>query len=142
MENKKQGNHPKKQYPTPPYPAQEQVYPGLESAMKPHPYFGKGTYNSSDKLRDKVAIINFTRGLSQEVIQKGIRVNAVAPGPVWTPLILSTLGKKSTPEFGKNTVFGRPAQPIELAPIYVFLASDEASYITGQTYGATGYSMP
>ena len=90
----------------------------------------------------KAAIINFTRGLAQEAIQKGIRVNAVAPGPVWTPLIPATMGKSSTKNFGKNSLFGRTAQPVELAPLYVFLASDEASFVTAQTYGATGAGMP
>ena len=69
-------------------------------------------------------------------------MNAVAPGPVWTPLIPSTLSKDRVKEFGSQTVFGRAAQPAELAPIYVFLASDEASYITGEVYGATGGQMP
>lgn len=90
----------------------------------------------------KAAIINFTRGFAKEAIKKGIRVNAVAPGPVWTPLIPATLGKSSTPEFGKKSLFGRTAQPIELAPIFVFLASQDASFVTGQTYGATGAGMP
>lgn len=86
----------------------------------------------------KGAIQNFTANLSQILLQagKGIRVNAVAPGPIWTPLIPSTLPDHE--EFGKNTPMGRPGQPAEVAPAYVFLASDEASYISGATLPVTG----
>eukprot|EP01013_Petalomonas_cantuscygni_P018526 TRINITY_DN35978_c0_g1_i1.p1 TRINITY_DN35978_c0_g1~~TRINITY_DN35978_c0_g1_i1.p1 ORF type:complete len:307 (+),score=44.85 TRINITY_DN35978_c0_g1_i1:39-923(+) len=86
----------------------------------------------------KAAITNFTMGLAADVADRGIRVNAVAPGPVWTPLIPSTMKHEKVPEFGKNTLLKRPAQPRELAPIYVLLASDEGSYITGMIYGCTG----
>jgi NAD(P)-dependent dehydrogenase (short-subunit alcohol dehydrogenase family) len=86
----------------------------------------------------KGAIVTFTKGLAQDAIKRGIRVNAVAPGPVWTPLIVSTIPPEQAKEFGKDTVFERPAQPIELAPLYVFLASDESRYITGEVLGATG----
>ncbi|MFC5408335.1 SDR family oxidoreductase [Larkinella bovis] len=86
----------------------------------------------------KAAIANFTKALAKEAIEKGIRVNAVAPGPVWTPLIPSTLPPEKTQEFGADSLLGRAAQPVELAPIYVLLASQEASYITGMIYGATG----
>jgi NAD(P)-dependent dehydrogenase (short-subunit alcohol dehydrogenase family) len=68
----------------------------------------------------------------------GIRVNAVAPGPVWTPLIPSTMSAEKASQFGTNTPLGRPAQPAELAPAYVFLASDAASYITGAVLPVTG----
>ena len=84
----------------------------------------------------KAAIANFTKGLSQELGGRGIRVNAVAPGPVWTPLIPASHLK--TERFGENTALGRAAQPAEMAPIYVLLASDESSYVTGMIYGATG----
>lgn len=86
----------------------------------------------------KGAIQNFTANLAQLFLQqeKGIRVNAVAPGPVWTPLIPSTM--PNADKFGQNTPMGRPAQPAEMAPIYVFLASDESSYISGATIPATG----
>jgi NAD(P)-dependent dehydrogenase (short-subunit alcohol dehydrogenase family) len=84
----------------------------------------------------KAAIANFTKGLSQELAERGIRVNAVAPGPVWTPLIPGS--KMDTENFGKNTPLKRPAQPVEMAPIYVLLASTESSYVTGMIYGATG----
>lgn len=86
----------------------------------------------------KAAIANFTKALAKEAIEKGIRVNAVAPGPVWTPLIPSTMPEDKTETFGQDTLFGRAAQPIELAPIYVLLASQEGSFITGEIYGATG----
>lgn len=86
----------------------------------------------------KGAIVTFTEGLAQMVAQQGIRVNAVAPGPVWTPLIPSGMPEQSVPEFGKSTPLGRPAQPAELAPVYVLLASDQASYISGEVYGVTG----
>ena len=90
----------------------------------------------------KAAIVNFTKGLSQLVMKQGIRVNAVAPGPVWTPLIPATMPDEKVQSFGKDTDFERPAQPAELAPLYVFLASKDASYVTGETYGAVGGSMP
>lgn len=86
----------------------------------------------------KAAIANFTIALAQEAIDQGVRVNAVAPGPVWTPLIPSTMPADKVATFGENTLFGRPAQPSELAPLYVFLASEDASYISGEIYGITG----
>ena len=86
----------------------------------------------------KAAIVNFTKGLAQEAIKSGVRVNAVAPGPVWTPLIPSTMPPEQVKTFGKDTLLERPAQPSELAPVYVLLASQEASYITGMIYGVTG----
>ena len=90
----------------------------------------------------KAAIVSFTRSLASLAIKQGVRVNAVAPGPVWTPLIPSTMPKEKVKQFGSQTVFGRAAQPAELAPIFVFLASDQASYVTGEVYGATGGQMP
>ncbi|RON54199.1 glucose 1-dehydrogenase [Pseudomonas frederiksbergensis] len=86
----------------------------------------------------KGAIANFTGGLAQLLGPKGIRVNSVAPGPIWTPLIVSTMTDEEVQNFGGETPLGRPGQPVEVAPIYVLLASDEASYITGQRYGVTG----
>lgn len=86
----------------------------------------------------KAAIANLTVSLAKEAMGGGVRVNAVAPGPVWTPLIPSTLPQQKVKQFGANTLFGRPAQPAELAPLYVFLASPEASYVTAEVYGATG----
>lgn len=86
----------------------------------------------------KAAIANFTLSFAKEAIEHGVRVNAVAPGPVWTPLIPSTMPEEKVKKFGANTLLGRPAQPAELAPLYVFLASADASYITGEIYGVTG----
>ena len=88
----------------------------------------------------KGAIITFTKGLAQDpgVLERGLRVNAVAPGPIWTPLIPSTMPAEKAAKFGENTPLGRAGQPAELAPIYVFLASQESSYITGEVVGVTG----
>ncbi|MCX4217163.1 SDR family oxidoreductase [Pseudomonas sp. MCal1] len=86
----------------------------------------------------KGAIANFTGGLAQILGPREIRVNCVAPGPIWTPLIVSTMPDEEVQNFGEQTPLGRPGQPVEVAPIYVLLASDEASYITGQRYGVTG----
>ena len=95
-----------------------------------------------DYASTKCAIVGFTKGLSKLAIEKGVRVNAVAPGPVWTPLIPSTMPPDKVKEFGKSSAFKRPAQPAELAPLYVWLASPQASYVTGEVYGATGGRMP
>ncbi len=89
----------------------------------------------------KGAIVTFTKALSSLAIKQGIRVNAVAPGPVWTPLIPSTMPEEKVKEFGKNSPMERPAQPAELAPIYVFLCSDESRYITGGIFDLTGGRM-
>jgi len=86
----------------------------------------------------KGAIVNFTKGLAQEAIQQGVRVNSVAPGPVWTPLIPSTMPPEEVSQFGQQSPMQRPAQPAELAPVYVFLASQESSYVNGETLGVTG----
>ena len=86
----------------------------------------------------KGAIANFTKALAEQAMESGIRVNAVAPGPVWTPLIPSTMPEDQVKTFGQQTLLKRPAQPAELAPLYAFLASQEASYITGMIYGITG----
>jgi len=86
----------------------------------------------------KGAIANFTAGLAQLLAERGIRVNCVAPGPIWTPLIPSTMAEKSVEKFGENTPLGRPGQPAELAPAYVLLASDDGSYMTGAMIPVTG----
>ncbi|MFE9928627.1 SDR family oxidoreductase [Streptomyces sp. NPDC005533] len=97
-------------------------------------------YQPSPHLLDyamtKSAIISFTHGLAQMLAERGIRVNAVAPGPVWTPLIPATMPDAT--KFGEQSPLGRPAQPAEMAPAYVFLASPQASYITGEIVNATG----
>lgn len=90
----------------------------------------------------KAAISSLTKSLAGLLAERGVRVNAVAPGPVWTPLIPSTLPLKHAREFGANTLLERPAQPVEQAGIFVFLASDQASYVTGEVYGATGGRSP
>ena len=90
----------------------------------------------------KGAIVNFTKALSQLAMKQGVRVNAVAPGPVWTPLIPSTMPEEKVRGFGGDTSFERPAQPVEIAPLFVFLASNEARFVTGEVYGATGGQTP
>jgi NAD(P)-dependent dehydrogenase (short-subunit alcohol dehydrogenase family) len=90
----------------------------------------------------KAAIVNFTKGLAKLAGKQGVRVNAVAPGPVWTPLIPATMPEDQIKTFGQDTIFGRPAQPAELAPVYVFLASEDARYVSGEVYGVTGGRMP
>jgi hypothetical protein len=86
----------------------------------------------------KGAIQNFTAGLAQMLAERGIRANSVAPGPIWTPLIPATMPSEKVQQFGKQVPMQRPGQPKECAPVYVMLASDEASYISGATIGITG----
>lgn len=123
----------------------------ITKAAMPHLPAGAAIINTSsinafqpsefllDYAATKGAIMIFTKALAKQVAKAGIRVNAVAPGPFWTPLQPSG-GQfpDAVPEFGANTPIGRPGQPVELAPIYVLLASEEASYATGQVYGADG----
>ncbi|MGR8007033.1 SDR family oxidoreductase [Streptomyces hypolithicus] len=98
-------------------------------AYKPSPHL-------LDYAMTKGAIVTFTQGLAQMLAERGVRVNAVAPGPVWTPLIPATM--PDTVSFGKQSPLGRPAQPAEMAPAYVFLASPQSSYITAEIVNATG----
>jgi hypothetical protein len=92
-----------------------------------------------DYAMTKAAIVAFTKALSKQLIKKGVRVNAVAPGPVWTALQPSGgQTQEKVQHFGETSAFGRPGQPVELAPVYVLLASQEASFITGEVYGVTG----
>jgi NAD(P)-dependent dehydrogenase (short-subunit alcohol dehydrogenase family) len=91
-----------------------------------------------DYATTKGAIVTFTKGLAQELIERGIRVNAVAPGPVWTPLIPQSFEAGHVAKFGQNSPTGRPAQPAELAPAFVFLASDESRFVNGEILGVTG----
>jgi NAD(P)-dependent dehydrogenase (short-subunit alcohol dehydrogenase family) len=86
----------------------------------------------------KGAISTFTKGLAAELTERGIRVNAVAPGPIWTPLVAMSFPAEKNAQFGADTPLGRPGQPGELAPLYVFLACDDSSYISGEVIGATG----
>jgi len=100
-------------------------------------------YRGSDHLLDyastKGAIVSFTRSLSANLAKKNIRVNGVAPGPIWTPLVAATIDK--LPDFGKDTPLGRPGQPSEVAPAFVFLGSEDSSYITGQFVHVNGGEM-
>lgn len=98
----------------------------------------RGSSDLLDYSATKGAVHVFTMSLAQALAERGIRVNCVAPGPVWTPLIASTKSKESVEGFGKNTSWGRPAHPAELAPSYVFLASADARFITGETIAVTG----
>ena len=99
-------------------------------------------YEGSPKLLDysstKGAILAFTRSLSQSLVEKGIRVNGVAPGPIWTPLIPSTFPPDKVAKFGQDTPMKRPGQPAEVAPAFVFLASDDSSYMAGQILHVNG----
>jgi NAD(P)-dependent dehydrogenase (short-subunit alcohol dehydrogenase family) len=104
---------------------------GSEQAYQPSPSLL--AYAST-----KAAIVNFSKGLAQEVIGRGIRVNVVAPGPVWTPLIPATMPVEQIKSFGQQAPIGRAAQPVEVAPAFVFLASQESSYIAGETIAVTG----
>ena len=119
-------------------------------AALPHMQPGSSIINTSSVNSDmpkptllpyattKGAIANFTGGLAQMLGSKGIRVNSVAPGPIWTPLIVATMTEEEVQNFGGQTPLGRPGQPVEVAPIYVLLASDEGSYISGSRYAVTG----
>jgi NAD(P)-dependent dehydrogenase (short-subunit alcohol dehydrogenase family) len=116
----------------------------------PHMQSGASIINSSSVNSDnpspnliayamtKAAIANFTASLAQMLAEKGIRANSVAPGPVWTPLIPATMPEEKVESFGEQVPMGRAAQPAELAPVYVLLASDEASYVSGARVAVTG----
>ncbi|WP_067497084.1 glucose 1-dehydrogenase [Actinoplanes sp. TFC3] len=99
-------------------------------------------YQSSSALLDyattKGGIVAFTKALAEDLAEQGIRVNAVAPGPIWTPLIPATMPKEKVESFGGDTPLGRAGQPAELAPAYVYFASQESSYTTGEVLGITG----
>jgi NAD(P)-dependent dehydrogenase (short-subunit alcohol dehydrogenase family) len=122
----------------------------LTKAVVPHMKGGGSIINTASINADtpspqllayattKGAIQNFTGGLAQLLAEKGIRVNCVAPGPIWTPLIPSTMPAEKVKDFGKQVPMQRPGQPKELAPAYVMLATDEASYVSGATIAVTG----
>lgn len=98
----------------------------------------RGSAHLVDYSSTKGAIVSFTRSLSQMLAEKGIRVNGVAPGPIWTPLITETASEEQVRSFGSDVPLGRPGQPEEVAPSFVFLASDDASYMTGQVLHPNG----
>jgi NAD(P)-dependent dehydrogenase (short-subunit alcohol dehydrogenase family) len=122
----------------------------LAKAAAPHMGPGSAIINTASVNADtpspellayattKGAIQNFTGGLSQLLAERGVRVNCVAPGPIWTPLIPSTMPEEKVKSFGQQAPMKRPGQPKELAPVYVLLASDEASYVSGATVAVTG----
>ena len=91
-----------------------------------------------DYAMTKAAIVAFTKGMAKPLMEKGIRINAIAPGPFWTPIQPTGHPAEKLIELGKETPFGRPGQPVEIAPVYVLLASQEGSYITGEIFGVTG----
>jgi NAD(P)-dependent dehydrogenase (short-subunit alcohol dehydrogenase family) len=91
-----------------------------------------------DYASTKGAIVTITKGLGAELVKRGVRVNAVAPGPVWTPLVAQSYDAQAVSHFGEKNPMGRPAQPAELAPTYVFLACDESRFVTGEVIGVTG----
>lgn len=125
----------------------------LTQALLPHMKKGDSIINTTsitayrgqtqliDYSATKGAILTFTRSLSQSLAKQGIRVNGVAPGPIWTPLIPSSFEAEDVAKFGTETPMGRPGQPDEVAPCFIFLASDDASYITGQVLHPNGGSM-
>ena len=98
----------------------------------------RGSKHLVDYASTKGALVSFTRSLSTQLADKGIRVNAVAPGPIWTPLIPASFEAKDVGEFGQNVPLGRPGQPDEVAPCFVFLASSDSSYMTGQVLHPNG----
>jgi hypothetical protein len=116
-------------FPRPPFADQHQPMPGSSAAMDPQPDYGEDSYEGSGRLTGK----------SDEEWDVTFRTNIhVAPGPIWTPLIPSTMPEEKVKSFGSNTPLGRAGQPVELAPVYVLLASDEASYISGARVAVTG----
>ena len=122
----------------------------ITQAALPHLEAGASIINTSsiqafdpspgllDYASTKAAIYNFSKGLAQQLAEDGIRVNAVCPGPIWTPLIPATMNSEKVEDFGADTPLGRAGQPAELAPAYVFLASQESSYVTGDRILVTG----
>ena len=98
----------------------------------------RGSTTLVDYSATKGAVVSFTRSLSSNLVDKGIRVNGVAPGPVWTPLIASSFSSEKVSTFGTDCPMKRPAQPVEISPAYVFLACEDASYITGQIIHVNG----
>lgn len=98
----------------------------------------RGSGHLVDYASTKGAIVSFTRSMAEQLVEKGIRVNGVSPGPIWTPLIPASFDKKHVAKFGKQTPMKRPGQPSEVGPAYVFLACEDSSYITGQMIHVNG----
>jgi NAD(P)-dependent dehydrogenase (short-subunit alcohol dehydrogenase family) len=119
-----------------------EVIPHLEAGASIITTTSIQAFNPSPELIDyamtKAAQVAYTKALAQQLAEKGIRVNAVAPGPIWTPLIPATSWPEKLPEFGQDTPLGRAGQPAELAPAYVYLASNDASYVSGAVLPVTG----
>jgi NAD(P)-dependent dehydrogenase (short-subunit alcohol dehydrogenase family) len=124
-------------------PPQQQTPPGHEAQLTPQADHGETSYVGHGRLAGKAAVITggdsgIGRAVAQLLAEKGIRVNSVAPGPIWTPLIPSTMPPDQVTSFGQQVPMKRPGQPVEVAPVYVMLASDEASYISGARIPVTG----
>lgn len=147
---------PRTLYPAPPFEDQQQIdSPGNLNELSPSADHGEESYTGTASIQgydpggyllpysaSKSALLGMTKSMAKLAIDQGVRVNAVAPGPVWTPLIPSTMPNQKIKNFGDNTVFKRPAHPIELGPLYVWLASPAASYVTGEVFGCTGGRSP
>lgn len=130
-----------REHPEPPMPAQHLQKPGLEKDMELKPQFRAPNYKGSGKLEGFSTIVTGgdSMSLASNLVKQGIRVNAVAPGPIWTPLNPADQPAEKIESFGKNTAMGRPGQPEELSPAYVFLASPCcSSYVTGIVLPVTG----
>ncbi|WP_055557523.1 SDR family oxidoreductase [Streptomyces sp. NBRC 110028] len=134
--NQHEQRHPVERQPQPEFPQQDQAHPGETEPMEPRPDHGEDSYEGHGLLENRRTVITGGQGLAGNLAERGARVNAVAPGPMWTPLIPATL--PDTSEFGAQRPLNRPAQPAEMAPAYVFLASQQAGYITAEIVNATG----
>jgi len=108
----------------------------IDSASQSNRQLSRVTFTCP--IRKRHGPRRFTKSLAKNVLKRGIRVNAVAPGPVWTPLVVASFHEEKNAQFGKGYPMERPAQPAELAPSYVFLASDESRYVVGEVLGVTG----
>jgi len=130
----------KMEEPRSPMPAQHQPKPGIEAKLKPRPRTGlEGSKELLDYASTKGAIHAFTKSLAQNLVERGIRVNCVAPGPVWTPLNPADKEPEDVAQFGADTPMKRPAQPEEIAPAYVYFASEvDSSYVTGEVLTLLG----
>jgi NAD(P)-dependent dehydrogenase (short-subunit alcohol dehydrogenase family) len=149
---------PRERGPKPPFPQQAIARAGKEAQMHPEPDHGESAYRRSCPKLDDIPLDEIQKTFQTNVspvfyltqaaspnLRPGacfINTSSIAPGPVWTPLIPSTLDPDFVSKFGSHTAFGRPAQPVGQATLCVFLASDDASYVTGEVFGATGGHTP